>query len=309
MKIKLNTTKGEKEFSIKKSHHVIDLSNMNLMTINLDFLKDLPNVEAINLSSNNLSRLDLTPLENCSNLTSLRLSNNNLTKIRLEPLRNCLNLEILDLSSNKITEINLSPLISCTMIKSLNLSFNKLETIDLSPLSLFPNLRTLNISNNSLTSINLKKIVFCVALKELDISNNNFRSLDLTPIFGFRNLVRLYISEKEKKVADWDVSYLKYQQLSSGLRYYFQEIKKQKLKVQRNEIFKKILEKYISIKLSKLAIFLGFDELMNLEKWILGLNLKNVTIKGNYMLIDQSIYIDIDKEMDRLMQKFDGLNR
>ena len=95
-----NSLKELLYFPDKKSIKSLDLSNMNLSTI--DFIYEFRGLENLNLSNNNIQ--DLSQLHHLFHLKRLNLSNNKLSS--LIHLGKCLNLEVLFLDNNNITNID-----------------------------------------------------------------------------------------------------------------------------------------------------------------------------------------------------------
>ena len=177
---------------------------------NIDFIKNLENLEDLNIANTNISILDLSKY---TNLKTLNISDTYLDKLNIKDnlflqilkaskahiknidLNSNKDLEIIDLSNNKIEEIDLKSLIN---LKKLNLSNNKLKTIDLNKNK---NLISLFLNSNEL--IELDTSIF-KDLEILEVGNNNIEKIDLK---NNPNLIKLNISST--KIKDINVDNLK----------------------------------------------------------------------------------------------------
>jgi len=99
----------------------LNLSDIKLTEINLEFLSMCTNLMTLKLDNNKLSYLDLSPLSKCQKLENIFLQNNKLTSLEMEPLAKCSKLRKLNLADNYISSIDLSPLQNCSEIKYLYL--------------------------------------------------------------------------------------------------------------------------------------------------------------------------------------------
>ncbi|XP_019633949.1 PREDICTED: uncharacterized protein LOC109477286 [Branchiostoma belcheri] len=166
------------------SHYWRNNSSIPLTKISLllQFLPQLPNLEEIDLSQNNIS-YEAVPglaegLGSCQNLKKVNLSHNKLSN-RGDFLPPLPNLEEIDLSDNTISDEAVTGLAkglgSCQNLKKVNLSYNKLSGRGdfLPPL---PNLEKIDLSNNAISDETVPGLAEglgpCQNLKKVNLSHN-----------------------------------------------------------------------------------------------------------------------------------------
>ena len=176
----------------------------------IEFIKDIEDIEDLNISNTNISSLDLSKYKK---LKSLNISDTYLEKFNIKDnllleilkaerahiksidLNANKDLKILNLANNKIEELDLKELVN---LKELNLSNNKITNLNLENLK---NITSLIITNNEIKEIDIKNLK---DLETLEIANNNIEKIDLN---NNPNLIKLNISST--KIKDIDVEKLK----------------------------------------------------------------------------------------------------
>ncbi len=305
MKLNVQTTDGTKKIEVKENSAILNLSNMKITKIDLSKL-NTPNIEDLNLSFNNIKEIDLEPLADFNKLKRFSIHTNNLKSIDLEPMSECINLQFFDCANNNIKEIDLNPLVNCINLKKLDISNNQIEKLDLKTMYFAPNLFELNLAKNKLKEIDLNHIALCTKLKTVDLSDNEFNKLDLTALFASKYLNRLILGEKEKEVAEWQGSMKMLDYAPPGIRFYFRDIKKEKILKNRKTILMQVIQKYKRIRIEKMSKFLGFDQEEELVSWLLQGKLpEEIKIKPPFVIVDRTKGEDISQAIDMLIRQFD----
>ncbi len=92
--------------AIRRRVKQLDLSSLNIVTIDLTPLRDCPVLVELDLTNNNLKEIDLSPLRRIKKLQEIKLRDNQFSKIDLSPLFFCDSLSILRLESEIDTLIH-----------------------------------------------------------------------------------------------------------------------------------------------------------------------------------------------------------
>ena len=303
IEIKYEANKAERTRKIDESTAKLNLVDLEITSINLDFLIECGNIETIDISGNKIEELDLFPFANLSKLKRLNLSRNMLKKLDLSPLSNCKELTDINLSRNQFSEINLNSLIASLNLKTLDLSKNQLYSINLEIVHFLPNLINIYLSDNQFKEIDLKPLSLCPRLKTLDISGNNFVKLDLTPLTNIYSLSKLFLDEDNLIVATLETCIRSPHNMSGGLRFYYQRIKERYYKLNRKRLFDLILNKYSKIRVKKLVDFLGFSNEAEAIEWINKQKNERFTIDLPFLVVIREENQSIDETLNKLMKQ------
>jgi len=163
--------KQERELTLDTGLQKLDLSNMEILSIDLNSLTVFSNLEELDLSDNNIWDINLEPLSKCLNLKKINLECNELTQLDLEPLSKCTNLETLDLSLNNLTSINLEFASSCQFLRVLDLAGNEFTRVDLHPLKECRHLQMLDLIDNELTFVDVTPLLGSKEFEILEIDD------------------------------------------------------------------------------------------------------------------------------------------
>ena len=180
----------------------LKIINRNLTYINLNPLKDYPEIVLIDLSLNRLENIDLGPIKACRNLSILNLTSNELTHIDLAFISNCPQIKYLDLSNNRLTEIDLEPLSVCHDLDTLDLGGNFFGSIDLKALESCTQMECLTIDGTNIQSIDLSPLESCEKLEHLILNDNRIRALDITPLMNCKKLDLLDIDHIDLVISE-----------------------------------------------------------------------------------------------------------
>ncbi|MHA1983347.1 MAG: leucine-rich repeat domain-containing protein [Candidatus Hodarchaeales archaeon] len=174
------------------------LNNNKLQVLNLEPFEHCNLLEHINLGSNGIYDLDLSYFQSCTTIESIVLSNNNLKDVNLSVFQNFSSLELFDLSNNQIKTLDLTPLRSCIALEQFFLNDNELQVLDLNALKNCKSLWELQLQNNKLQFIDLSPLQFCEELDEINLTYNDLYEDDKVQwhVFFYSEQE---ISEKYKK--------------------------------------------------------------------------------------------------------------
>jgi len=155
------------------------VNNDSLLSLNINALDRLRNLQSLNLSGNNIN--DIRPLAELRSLRQLNLQDNNINDIR--PLAELNNLVELNLQDNDVTLS--SPLVRLANLQKLNLQNNNISFFD--SLAELRNLQELNLQDNNISRINYFDA--SSNLQQLNLQGNNIS--DISTLSGYRNLQQL----------------------------------------------------------------------------------------------------------------------
>jgi hypothetical protein len=110
------------------------LSNNDLTSIDLSFMKGVKEIKEEFLDGNRITSIDLSPLSEVVTTGAMFLAGNEIESVDLSPLKNLTTVGLGFLASNKLTSIDLKDLGKVEVIFHNFLGGNQIETIDLEPL-------------------------------------------------------------------------------------------------------------------------------------------------------------------------------
>lgn len=199
-----NAFKNLEAFDDETNLELLDLSNNQIATIDIDVFKSFPHLKHLNLNSNQLKKINIFAFDLNNQLIDLKLSNNQLDDDSIEFLlfsSSLVNLEQLDLSFNKLTRLSDHIFNNLLNLKQINLSNNQLKIINLIRLfSMNTRLADIDLSKNidlkiyqsneSQLYTNLKHL----NMAHIDLSNNNLTLInDYYPNLRYLNMSKCQI--------------------------------------------------------------------------------------------------------------------
>ncbi|XP_055299408.1 leucine-rich repeat transmembrane neuronal protein 4-like [Sitodiplosis mosellana] len=187
-----------KFFDVFKSLHTLNISDVELETLQTTVFKEASNLSDLNASQNRLkelpSHLSLA-FSDAKNIEFLDLSQNNLIELNGLLFTDLINLKTLnlshnsikqfynfrtgnlltiDLSYNHLTSLNDDTFRRTIELKHLNLSFNSIGNLKVETFAYMPNLEYLNLRRTNMSSICGFRNVLFPQLELLAISDNAF---------------------------------------------------------------------------------------------------------------------------------------
>ncbi len=174
----------------------LNLTNKDLVSLDLTALAKAPNLETLELGRNPLRTLDLTPLAHCSHLEGLVITAE--LPVDLAPLAACANLRWLHVHCQQWPTLDLSPLDGLTHFESIHINGDTFITLDLSPLANCP-MRSLSLHCPSVRRVTLSPLAACAQLETISIQHTPVQELGLFP---WPNLQRLNLLGVPLKAID-----------------------------------------------------------------------------------------------------------
>lgn len=176
----------------------IQFINSKLPEIPNGFSIILPQLEDLDMSNVELKTLNSNNFENAVKLKRLNLSSNFLNEIA-EKTFHMLILEVIDLSKNKINKLENNAFSGLLHLQTLLLQGNKLKTIDGTSISYAPKLKNLDLSDNLLESLETGFSNSVDKLKNLNLGNNNISIISKDTFVQFTDLRILSIRSNPLK--------------------------------------------------------------------------------------------------------------
>jgi hypothetical protein len=206
---------------LDRQANTVVFKSSTLVTIPVDILSDLPELETINadkcditllreyvfgvnsteqlkklehlhLSNNSMTWLENGTFAGAKQLKTLKVSNNHLTLIDRLAFQGLEKLQKLDLSNNHLTVLEWSWFSDMKELCSLLIHHNRIVSID--AISNTPTLKILNLAHNELTEVEeLKQLT---SLTELDLSWNVQLQMNITSLLtSLPDLQKLHLSK------------------------------------------------------------------------------------------------------------------
>jgi len=251
--IKENGEHFSKEISEKETN--LNLSDNQLVSVDLSPLENFSTLEELDFEYNKLVSMDITLLQNCQRLKKLYLGSNQLATIDLTALKNSKKLQKLSLDDNQIALIDLTPLKNCSKLQVLTLDSNQLDSVDLSPLKNCPKLRVLTLDDNVILYWRDKNLLAKTLLPK-----------GLRGYYSRLKLIAPVRREEHKPFA-----------AAMSLN-------------DRQANLMKVIENYSKISLEVMAELLGFETVIDLQKWILNQpGKKSFYIEGSEVIIPKEL--------------------
>lgn len=174
----------------------IGFKNCHFREIERNFFEMFKYLHTLNISNVDLETLQIKTFRDAKQLTTLVASNNHLTEISAHLFVNADNLTLVDFSNNTIQRVDPLAFDGANSLKTLNLSHNFIDQLDSNSLST-SSLLIVDLSYNNLT--NLSEHTFGINLKHLNLSFNPIGNLNIDtfaylPNLEYLNLKRTNIS-------------------------------------------------------------------------------------------------------------------
>lgn len=169
----------------------LDLSNNQLVTLNISQLSRLTDLQELLLHENRLR--EVPPWQALpSSLIRLSLHHNKITSIPSQNVTKRLSLQYLFLSSNRISYIGPNAFANLTSVQSLKLSRNRLTSIPVQALSQLTSLKKLDLTKNWINAVvsPLKSLKSVAILK---LSKNKIHTISNNALWEMSNLRELYL--------------------------------------------------------------------------------------------------------------------
>ncbi|XP_050303421.1 leucine-rich repeat-containing G-protein coupled receptor 5-like isoform X4 [Anthonomus grandis grandis] len=156
-----------------------------------DTFKDLYTMQTLDLSDLNLTTIEPNTFTGLSRLLSLNMSNCNISVVNPAAFDGLIETVSLDLSFNAIKSLKVKQLIGLNNLKTLNLSHNEITDIEIGALQYFPTLEKLNLSFNNLTEFKVGTFSNLKSLQRLDLQRNSISNLLFETFFPLESLVTI----------------------------------------------------------------------------------------------------------------------
>ncbi len=247
----------------------LDLSENTIITLPLEMLWNMTELQTLKLSKNNLSGLGQGMFERQAKLKVLDLSENtgiqeilNVTFLGLN------NIEDIRLSKNYLVKVEDGSLLFTNMLHNLDLSHNRLERIP-NIFSKLTNLNTLDLRDNLFTEINPDIFQGLTSLIGLRLSQNRFTYIPKNAFVNCPNLDVLNLAQN-------NISTLEYGAFSGlpNLRY---------LKLEHNQISD---IKYIfTFMPSLIVLMLAHNKIKGIDQTMLPTSIFSLDLSFNHLSI------------------------
>ncbi len=195
------TIKGEMadetyfKFEVDESILKLDLSDLNIKSLEFDKFQYLPELEILYLSNNAFKTIPFEKLRDITNLKSLKIDGNELNQINFESLSMLKGLEYLFIRNNSLSKFPIQNL-KLPNLKEIWLNSNSLCDIELSGLECnLPELQYLILDNNLIYTVTLSNQSEPHNLSILSLAYNHLSEFNLTNINEkFPNLENLILN-------------------------------------------------------------------------------------------------------------------
>lgn len=277
-----------KTLDVSNNHNLIKLDCSSNLIYDLKISTD-SSITSLNCNRNELSSIDTS---NLKNLKNLGCGENNLKNLNLKELTK---LESLYCASNDLESLDL---LSLKNLKNLNCSSNKLSLLDLSE-----NINLVSLGCSFNTKLNELDLSNNTKLTTLDCNNNNIEDIDLK---NNNDLVSLYLtSNKLKSVKNL---HLEKKENLEELRLEYNNISED-INLENN-----LKLEYLSVENNKNLKNINLSKNENLKKFsIRGTKIGklelNEFVELDYPMIENEIYIDIDKNNKSIDLKEFNINK
>lgn len=179
-----------------KNLYELDVSQNQIVSMNLSSEYSLSQLRKLNLSHNNLDNFPTNALhESLPQMKILDLSSNKLNSTRNLLLHLPPTLGTLDLSCNTITSIDDYSFANASHLLNLDVSFNAISELRANTFFGLQSLEQLNLASNNIAIIhNDTFLPIMQTLQFLDVSDNNIQIVAIRPLQGISNLIGLSIA-------------------------------------------------------------------------------------------------------------------
>lgn len=187
-------------------------SNNRLTDVSPKFFANIVQIEELDLSKNAIQRIDSSALTSAKSLKILDMSHNKLTTVHEHTFDGAINLKTLDLSYNPIGSLNTEIFSRLTNLEVVALKRTEITTIQPGTFSHQQNLISLDLSENKLVNLDFNQAIPSVLpnIESIDLSQNQ-----LTDLNGCRNTTVPKLKVLDIRSNDFNCTYL--QNLMEGL--------------------------------------------------------------------------------------------
>ncbi|CAH1176636.1 unnamed protein product [Phaedon cochleariae] len=246
----------------------LDAQNLFKYTkhIKKNTFSDLRSLPSLNLSNLNLETIESSSFEGLKKLKYLMLNNNNVVNIRKDVFIGSNVSEILDLSRNMISNIYEGVFRALPHLKKLNLEYNKLTELSSNMFAGMKSLEVLNLKNNDISFITSHCFSEFANLRKLFLQNNEIKKI---PTGSFQYLSKLMVL---------NLSFNHFELIENGL---FSNLKNLRTLDLSNTSLIKLEEVSIFFSMMNLEkLYLDRNHLKQLDMRRLLNNLKNIIYVG-----------------------------